>query len=120
MSEAKAAMEAPNIMKASCVGSTLKNIFHVRVGFRKCNAYGLDHQKCHIWLLLQTVFQLLLLPFLLSQAAEFLFGLIMICSLGKEKPSMTLLLVQTVHLTKFICKYVFNYFLSLLRQTFIV
>ena len=40
-------------------------------------------------------------------------------SLGKEKPSMTLLLVQTVHLTKFICKYVFNYFLSLLRQTFI-
>ena len=69
MSKAKAAMEAPNIMKASCVGSTLKKYFHVRVGVRKCNAYGLDHQKCHIWLLLQPVFQLLLLPF--QQATEF-------------------------------------------------
>ena len=71
MSKAKAAMEAPNIVKASCVGSTLKEYFHVRVGVRKYNAYGLDHQKCHILLFLQPVFQLLLLPFKLSQATEF-------------------------------------------------
>ena len=50
LSKAKAAMEAPNIMKESCVDSTLEKHFHVRVGVRKCNAYGLDHQKCHIYL----------------------------------------------------------------------
>ena len=85
MSKAKAAMEAPNIMKASCVGSTLKKYFHFRVGVRKCNAYGLDHQKCHIWLLLQPVFQLLLLPF---QKATYR---VLICpyydSLGKKEQS---------------------------------
>ena len=111
MSKAKAAMEAPNIMKASCVCSTLKKYFHVRVGVRKCNAYGLDHQKCHIWLLL--------LPFKLSQATEFWFALIMIVRAKRSQIHVTLLLVQTVHLTKFICKYVHG-FLSLLRQTFTV
>jgi hypothetical protein len=37
MSKAKAVIEAPNIMKASFVGSTLKHDFHVTIGFRKCN-----------------------------------------------------------------------------------
>ena len=43
-------------------------------------------------------------------------------SLGKEefsKVHVTFLMVQTVHLTKLICKYV-HYFPSILRQTFTV
>ena len=50
---------------------------------------------------------------------EFWFTLIMIVWEKRSQVHVTLLLVQTVHLTKFICKYVHG-FLSLLRQTFTV